>query len=308
MADPLHRADDETASPSPIVSFKKRRPRQKENIRKRPASPEKTSSHSDGDSSSSEDISRQGHRVKRRQHNTVVTAASTSETNSKANAELLSTASQASNRKVPLPATNDATKASNWYDEDTKPKMGPTRTAPTNVRMTTFIDFAPDVCKDYKKTGYCGFGQNCVFLHDRGDYKQGWELDRDWEKVTQGNKNLGGTVVASANRNAKAEDNADSDDEEEAMLKNIPFACIICKESYKTPVVTRCGHYFCESCALKRYRKDPNCAACGAGTNGVFNTASRLNKLLQKKRERIERKRQQAIENGEEVSEEDEDV
>jgi RING finger protein 113A len=37
---------------------------------------------------------------------------------------------------------------------------------------------------------------------------------------------------------------------------------------------------------LKRYRKDPNCAACGSGTNGVFNSAKRLKKLLEKKRER----------------------
>ncbi|MBE3044419.1 hypothetical protein IMZ48_17995, partial [Candidatus Bathyarchaeota archaeon] len=45
--------------------------------------------------------------------------------------------------------------------------------------------------------------------------------------------------------------------------------------------MTRCGHYFCEGCALKRYRKEPGCAACGAGTNGVFNSATRLNKLLE---------------------------
>ena len=49
------------------------------------------------------------------------------------------------------------------------------------------------------------FGDSCKFLHDRGDYKQGWQLDREWENVTKGKKNLGGTMVASANRN-KAED------------------------------------------------------------------------------------------------------
>jgi RING finger protein 113A len=73
------------------------------------------------------------------------------------------------------------------------------------------------------------------------------------------------------------------------MLENIPFACIICTESYKDPIITRCGHYFCEQCALKRYRKDPSCAACGSGTNGVFNTAKQLKKLLQKKSERAAR-------------------
>ena len=116
----------------------------------------------------------------------------------------------------------------------------------------------PDVCKDYKTTGWCGFfGDSCKFLHDQSDYKQGWQLGREWENVTKVKKNLGGTVVASANRN-KAED--DEEDEEMAMLESFPFTCFICKEAYKSPIITRCGHYFCESCALKRYTRDPTCA------------------------------------------------
>lgn len=128
--------------------------------------------------------------------------------------------------------------------------------------------------------------------------QQGWQLDREWEKVNKGKKDLGGTVVASADRAKVAE--ADRD-EDEALLEKIPFACIICKKEYQEPIMTRCGHYFCEPCALKRYRKDPTCAACGASTNGVFNTAKRLKKLLEKKHERMERKRQAAIEAGEPV-------
>lgn len=126
--------------------------------------------------------------------------------------------------------------------------------------------------------------------------------------MTKGKKVLAGTVVASADRKARGnQEERDEDEEEAAMLENIPFACIICREPYKSPIVTRCGHYFCEGCALKRYRKDPSCAACGAGTNGVFNAAKRLQKLLDKKRERAARKRQEAIEAGEEVSEEEEE-
>jgi RING finger protein 113A len=74
-----------------------------------------------------------------------------------------------------------------------------------------------------------------------------------------------------------------------AELEKIPFACIICKEGYKNPIVTKCGHYFCEACALKKFKKSPNCVACGAGTNGVFNVARNLTKLLERKREREER-------------------
>lgn len=129
--------------------------------------------------------------------------------------------------------------------------------------------------------------------------------------MTKGKKNLQGTVVSSADKrmNKKPSDeDEDADAAEEAMLENIPFACIICRGPYSnSPVVTRCGHYFCEGCALKRYRKDPSCAACGAGTNGVFNAAKRLAKLLEKKRARTERLRREAKERGEEVSEEEED-
>lgn len=44
------------------------------------------------------------------------------------------------------------------------------------------MDYQPDVCKDYKETGYCGWGDSCKFMHDRGDYKAGWQIDRDWEE------------------------------------------------------------------------------------------------------------------------------
>ena len=36
-------------------------------------------------------------------------------------------------------------------------KNGPIR-APTFLRATTRWDYQPDICKDYKETGYCGFG------------------------------------------------------------------------------------------------------------------------------------------------------
>ena len=32
--------------------------------------------------------------------------------------------------------------------------------------------------QDYKETGFCGYGDACKFIHDRGDYKSGWELER----------------------------------------------------------------------------------------------------------------------------------
>jgi len=178
--------------------------------------------------------------------------------------------------------------------------VGPVK-ASTNVRTITVTDFAPDVCKDYKQTGYCGYGDGCKFTHMRENFKQGWELDRDWEIGMKGKK-IAGKTVASANR-TNATGNAE-DEDDDVQFENIPFACFICKKSYTNPIVTKCGHYFCESCALQRYKKNPNCSACGAGTGGVFNAAKKLNKLLDKKRERAKKKREKAIENGEQVSDE----
>ena len=328
--------------------FKKRPAKAKSNYRKRPATlPPAPSEDSSSGASSTEDD--EGRSIKRRRKQAGVGASSTTASN--AQPLEVEAINVAANRSSTIAATDDATKQSNWFDDNdgaalnAKSLLGSTRMkpeapddvekssgtykgsanyqsfiqknpnaptrqvgpvkAPTNVRTITVTDFAPDVCKDYKQTGFCGFGDSCKFLHAREDYKQGWELDRDWEVGTKGKKKLGGQTVASANRSTgKNDGEADDDDEvdEDAMLDNIPFACIICKQSYRNPIVTKCGHYFCENCALQRYRKNPACAACGAGTGGAFNTAKNLRKLLDKKREYARRRREKDREDGLEVS------
>lgn len=331
----------ETADAVPQFSFKKRSTKAKANFRKKPDTPP-PASESDSDFTSSDD--EEGRRVKRRRKNAAVTASSASNaTRKKVEDQPASAAAP-----VPLPSTNDATKHSNWYDDELNEKnlLGTTRTrptastttasapdgtykgaanyqsfiqknpnaptkqfgpmkAPTNVRTVTVMDYAPDVCKDWKQTGFCGFGDSCKFLHSREDYKQGWELDREWEVGAKG-KQLTGRVVSQRKGTATtAEDDEDEDDDE--LLESIPFACIICKKPYQNPIITKCGHYFCESCALQRYRKNPSCAACGAGTGGVFNVAKKLNGLLDKKRERARRRREKAIAEGEKVSSDEEE-
>lgn len=142
-------------------------------------------------------------------------------------------------------------------------RVGPQRASGSTIRTVTIVDYQPDVCKDYKETGYCGFGDTCKFLHDRGTYLAGWQLDK---------------LAADPKRDAEEEsDEEDSDDE-------IPFACLICRKPFTDPVVTRCGHYFDSACAIKRFAKTPKCAACGAPTGGIFNRADKVIEKMKKTR------------------------
>lgn len=108
----------------------------------------------------------------------------------------------------------------------------------------------------------------------------GWQLD----KLAENAKNQAG------------HDSASDDSDEE----DIPFACLICRKHYTDPVVTRCGHYFCSTCAIKRYAKTPKCLACGAPTGGIFN---RADKVIEK----INKKRQEREDDGEDDDREDDD-
>jgi RING finger protein 113A len=316
----------------PVAVFK-RRGKTSNNLRKRPATP--PSDSEEEYSSADESGNRQ---IKRRRKGGI--AGGTTKQGDISQEKDFSSTKYTGDRSTNIESTNDATRQSNWYDEESelsaKNLLGTTRTkkpdenaapdgtykgssnyskfipknpdappravgpmkAPSNIRTVTITDFAPDVCKDYKQTGFCGYGDNCKFLHAREDYKQGWALDKEWEAAGKDRKKF--TIVASANRDQKQED---EDDADAALLEKIPFACIICKESYKYPIVTQCGHYFCEKCALQRYKKNPSCANCGSGTNGVFNGAKNLQKLLDRKRKREER-----LKEKEEADAEDDDA
>lgn len=137
-------------------------------------------------------------------------------------------------------------------------RKGPIR-APSNLRSTVRWDYQPDICKDYKETGYCGFGDSCKFLHDRSDYKFGWQLEREMVEGTYGDDD---------DDPHKYEIADDSD--------NLPFKCFICRQSFKDPIVTKCSHYFCEKCALDNYKKSTRCYICNVQTSGVFNPAKEI--------------------------------
>uniref|UniRef100_A0A8C4GR14 Ring finger protein 113A n=1 Tax=Dicentrarchus labrax TaxID=13489 RepID=A0A8C4GR14_DICLA len=142
-------------------------------------------------------------------------------------------------------------------------RKGPIR-APEHLRATVRWDYQPDICKDYKETGFCGFGDSCKFLHDRSDYKHGWQIERELEEGRYG-----------ANDDENYEVSSDDED--------MPFKCFICRESFKNPIVTKCKHYFCETCALQHYRKSKRCYVCNTQTNGVFNPAKELMAKMEKR-------------------------
>ncbi|KAJ9540625.1 hypothetical protein OSB04_027131 [Centaurea solstitialis] len=65
---------------------------------------------------------------------------------------------------------------------------GPSRPPSNYIRASIRFDYQPDICKDYKNTGYCGYGDACKFLHDRGDYKPGWKIEKEWAEVDKARK------------------------------------------------------------------------------------------------------------------------
>lgn len=100
-------------------------------------------------------------------------------------------------------------------------RRGPIR-APANLRATVRWDYQPDICKDYKETGFCGFGDSCKFLHDRSDYKAGWQLEREWAS---------GEYARESDEDKRYEIESDGED--------FPFKCVLCRGSFVDPVVTK---------------------------------------------------------------------
>lgn len=170
--------------------------------------------------------------------------------------------------------------------DPTKPKwFGPQRQS--TARAISRFDYQPDLCKDYNETGYCGYGDSCKFLHDRGDYKTGWQLEKEHEEEQK--------------RKRMKAMGEDVDDEVDYRInpeeEDMPWACMICRGDFENPVMTQCRHYFCERCALENYAKGhTRCATCNVQTCGIFNTAHRLLANLDKLKARREEEAKKAEE------------
>lgn len=158
-------------------------------------------------------------------------------------------------------ATTTAAKDSSAYQDYLQHQPQSKDDGMTKIRNTCRFDYAPDLCKDYNETGFCGFGDSCKFLHDRGDYKSGWELDDEWEEQQRRRRRHG------------------LDKQEDYTVKPTlpevpiipPTICDICNEEFHRPIVeTKCGHLFCERCALAHSRRDKKCPTCGTTIDGTF--------------------------------------
>ena len=177
--------------------------------------------------------------------------------------------------------------------------------APTFLRATSRFDYQPDICKDYKETGFCGFGDQCKFLHDRGDYKSGWQMEREWEDkqaakrqrlqkaeenaLASMNASMGVDVRSARDNDEEAAPGVTEDGEENYEIEEdpeFPFACHICREGFTDPVVTLCGHYFCQKCAISHSKKSTKCVICDKQTFGIFNKARKLIKFMQQQKEK----------------------
>ena len=136
--------------------------------------------------------------------------------------------------------------------------------APKNIRSTCRFDYAPGICKDFKETGYCGFGETCIFVHDRSDYKLGWELEQEWNKL-QREKELK-KIKEGKYYSSDEESSCECENKEDNKI------CKICNKEFVEPVVISCNHIFCEKCIINQYKnKNKKCILCGNLLNGIFN-------------------------------------
>lgn len=137
--------------------------------------------------------------------------------------------------------------------------LGPVK-PPSHIRTSCRFDYAMGLCKDWAERGYCGFGDGCIFVHDRSDVKTGWQLEKDWAEEQE--------------RKRKAAFEGEEGDSDDLEVKSPTEAtvCGVCEAEPVDPVRTACLHLFCYRCALGHYAKSAKCKVCEKPTRGIFNS------------------------------------
>jgi RING finger protein 113A len=132
--------------------------------------------------------------------------------------------------------------------------LGPVK-APSHLRATCRFDYAYGLCKDWKVSGYCGYGDSCIFVHDRSEFKTGWELEKEWELEQEEKRKKAFKEIEEINA------------PEEPKVQET--GCAVCNG--KKEVTTKCKHEFCYQCSIKQFSKTSKCYVCGKDTKGLFN-------------------------------------
>ena len=164
------------------------------------------------------------------------------------------------------------------------------------VRETVSLDMEGLICKDYKETGYCTFGDTCKFIHDRSDYMNSAQLDAAWEEgggdpkaverslMMRGSRGSGMSLqqfLADKAAKAKARAKASSAPTSSSAAKGKgkgkskgkgkgkgkggpevhddvpPGHCPLCTQPWVSPMATPCDHVFCQTCILQAFRASP---------------------------------------------------
>ncbi|KAG6501916.1 hypothetical protein ZIOFF_041800 [Zingiber officinale] len=114
---------------------------------------------------------------------------------------------------------------------------GPLR-ASAHIRLSARFDYQPDICKDYKETGYCGYGDSCKFMHDRGDYKSGWQLEKEWDEAEKARKKRLAGSRSGSDQMAVWNFSCDS-----SVNHAIKMAETLCHLPYVLPLLKKFSHF-----------------------------------------------------------------
>jgi RING finger protein 113A len=141
--------------------------------------------------------------------------------------------------------------------------------ASLHIRNSVSFDYQPGICKDYKETGYCGYGDACKFMHDRSDYKFGWQIEKEYQESIK-------KKIKENSNNSFFPQPVESKTDHFLKDGSLPLVCLICRRPWdenSNPVKTNCKHYFHETCALKNSKLNGRCFFCGEPTKGIYNSA-----------------------------------
>lgn len=178
--------------------------------------------------------------------------------------------------------------------------MGPMRVN-TTIKAISQVDYAKGICKDYKNTGVCGYGDGCVFMHDRSEYKSSYEIDLEIKKKEnrklailkkkgldiKSQEVLNNLDLYNESGDYIGENNIDLNNkfkrfktESEKQKDKASYVCNICNNEFVNPVITICNHIFCESCALQNYNISKLCFVCKKELKGIFNNAEDVKEMI----------------------------